>query len=82
MSRSSLFIKAIRVALIAACGAVPLGIAGCGPSEVGSVPMPGGLNRGSGPEYDPSRAKSGPHPSVPGQFRVEPKSQSGRRRGA
>jgi hypothetical protein len=59
MSRSSPYTRGVRVALIAARGAVLLAIAGCGPSEVGSVPLPGGLNRGSGPGYDPSRAKAG-----------------------
>jgi hypothetical protein len=81
MPMSSRFLKVVRIAPILSLGLGLLLVAGCGPPEAGSVKLPAELSRGAKPGYGPGAAKAETRQLGPGQFRVEPKTKPGRRRG-
>jgi hypothetical protein len=82
LPKSSSFIKTLRVARLAWCGAGLLAAAGCGPPELGSVKLPAELSRGAKPAYGPGAAKAGLRQLGPGQFQVAQKTKPGRRGGS
>ena len=81
MTTSAQLIELSRNAWPIASGIGVLVVVGCGPPEAGSVKLPEELKRGTEPGYGPGMVKAGMSPPGSGQFRVEPKTKPGRRRG-
>ena len=81
MTRSAGRIEVARFRLLIPLGLGLLVVAGCGPPEAGTVKLPAELRQGARLGYGPGAAKAGMSPPGPGQFRVEPKTKPGRRRG-